>query len=244
MSERVRSFLRSMTVTRVRRASSRGFTLMELMVVVLLVAILAVLAIPSITSTEYDRVAYSDAGQLAELFRASRTRALARGAAVVIHFASDTSSNQRGRFEVWEAVTLDATDGGVSTIARTPVSSCKSPTAWTLPNITNPAAAPTNAATNVFIDGVDFNGGLEAEAHVVTAVTAPDGTAVTDAYLCFTPLGHVYYSKTASFDASSPINGVLKIDITMYDATRTPSTYGVKRTVVVPSTGAARVISS
>jgi type II secretory pathway pseudopilin PulG len=217
---------------------------MELMVVVLLVAILAVLAIPSISATQYDRIAYADAGQLAELFRAARTRALARGAAVVVHFSSDFSSNQRGRFEEWEAVTLDATDGGASTVARTPVSSCKSPTTWVLPAITVPAASPSNTNTNVFVDGMDLNGGLEAEAHVITAVTAPDGTNVTDAYVCFTPLGHVYYSTTASFDASSPVNGVLKVDVKMYDAARTPSTYGVLRTVVVPSTGAARVISS
>lgn len=218
---------------------------MELMVVVLLISILAILAIPSFTTTNYDRIAFNDTGYLTNVFRAARTRALARGAATVIHFSSSQGASQRGRFEIWEAVTADVPTGGTaSTDFRTPVGSCKSPTTWVLPSITVPANTPTNTHANAFIDALDMNGAIEAQAQVFTKVLDPNGNAVTDAFLCFTPLGRIYYSTTATFDSATPMNGVLQIKVYVFDAAQTSQTRGIVRTVVVPSSGMARFIST
>src|SRR5262249_9881574 len=120
-----------------------GFSLMELMVVVILISILAVLAIPSMGAAKYDRLAFSEASNLTELLRSARTRSLARGSAVLVRLQADTSGSanptQRGRFEMWEAVAPNATGAGWN---RTPRSSCKSPTRWTLDaSIPPPAGA-------------------------------------------------------------------------------------------------------
>jgi hypothetical protein len=75
-------------------------------------------------------------------------------------------------------------------------------------------------------------------------VTDPSGNAVTgDGYMCFTPLGHVYYNSSASFDSTQPVNGVLQITVVQQDSTQTAGYLGIKRTVVVPSSGMARMIS-
>src|SRR5438067_9952759 len=91
-----------------RRA--RGFTLVELLVVVTIIAIVAVLAIPTMVSASVDRRVFSDAGYVAELFRIARTRAVGRGAAVLVQITATTSSGG-GRFQMFEAVAPNPTGG-------------------------------------------------------------------------------------------------------------------------------------
>jgi type IV fimbrial biogenesis protein FimT len=229
MSEHVREML----LARARRRSAgRGFTLMELMVVVLLVAIMAMIAIPSMGAARFDRHCYEDAGYVLELFRAARTRALARGGAVLVHMQADNNS-QHGRYEMWDAVTQDVGDGGAGTYNRTPMSSCKTPTVWLL---------TSSSTSSFFVDAVDLNGKVESQANIFSTVMDPTGAAVSDAYICFTPLGHVYYSTTTSFDAQLPLNGVLQINVVLKD-TSASGYHGIQRRVVIPSSGMARMIS-
>jgi hypothetical protein len=206
---------------------------MELMVVVLLVAVMAMIAVPTLSSARWDRHAYEDSGYILELFRAARTRALARGGSVVIHMQADNVS-QHGRFEMWEAVTTDIGDGGVGQLQRTPMSSCKSPTVWAL---------TSTSTSSFFVDGVDLNGAREKEANIFATVYDPAAAVVGDAYICFTPLGHVYYSTTNSFDAALPLNGVVQIWVVQKDTTLPSGFRGIQRRVVVPSSGMARMIS-
>jgi prepilin-type N-terminal cleavage/methylation domain-containing protein len=230
MSLRVRGRLLERTR---QRAVAPGFSLMELMVVVLLVAVMAMIAVPTLSSARFDRHCYEDAGYVLELFRAARTRALARGGAVLVHMKADNGS-QHGRFEVWEAVTADIGDGGTGAFIRTPMSSCKTPTVWTL---------TSTSTSSFFVDAVDMNGKIEQEASIFATVYDPAAATVSDAYICFTPLGHVYYSTTNTFDATLPLNGVVQVWVTQNDATQASGYRGIQRRVVIPSSGMPRIIS-
>jgi prepilin-type N-terminal cleavage/methylation domain-containing protein len=80
------------------RAQSRGFTLLELMVVVIIIAILAVIAVPTFANRMRERRVQQAAGEVASLYRSARTRALGRGAAVLVRY-NDTTG-----FEVFESI--------------------------------------------------------------------------------------------------------------------------------------------
>jgi type IV fimbrial biogenesis protein FimT len=225
---------------------------MELMVVVILISILAALAIPSMSTARFDRLAFADASNVTELLRSARTRSIARGSAVLVRFRADTSGSaspsQRGRFEVWEAVTPNA--GGVGW-NRTPRSACKSPTKWTL-DLTIPPPSSANAA---FIDAVDFNGKIDAQGSIQAQIVEPmGGTAITDMFICYTPLGRAFYSTSnagvPNFDLAGPLTGVTQVRVYRYDANGVVATgpAGVKftgtlRTVGLPGAGMARMVS-
>jgi type IV fimbrial biogenesis protein FimT len=225
---------------------------MELMVVVILIAILAMLAIPAMSVARADRLAWADASNITELLRRARTRSLSRGSAVVVRFQADVNGSaaptQRGRFEMWEAVTPNASGSGWN---RTPRSSCKSPTRWTL-DATIPPPSSANAA---FLDAVDLNGGVDVQSAIQTQVVDPTTqAATTDMFLCFTPLGRVYYSAsnsgTPNFDLSPPIANVTQVRLYRYSASGVTASgpAGVKftgtlRTVTLPGAGMARLVS-
>src|ERR1019366_356827 len=111
MSARVRTSQgrRSMRSTRSRRRAA-GFSLIELMVVVVIIGIVAALAIPAMSVMGFDRHAYNDAGSIMMLFRSARTRAVARGGAVLISMASNGATD-RGTFIMYEAVTPNINGG-------------------------------------------------------------------------------------------------------------------------------------
>ena len=236
---------------RAERRGSRGFTLMELMIVVILVSILAMLALPSLGEARFDRHAYDDAGLVMQLFRVARTRALGRGGAVLVRMQADPGNGQRGVFEIWDAVTANSnttTQTGSGGDNRTPVSSCKTPTQWTL-NTANPATA--NA---IFIEGLDLNGGIENLAGIESIVLGSNGATVTgDFYACFTPLGRMYTATgTPNFDAAAPAVGVLQVYVYRKDASATVDPafpglglrhQGPVRTVLVPTSGMPRILS-
>jgi prepilin-type N-terminal cleavage/methylation domain-containing protein len=233
------------------RAGSEGFTLMELMIVVILVSILALIALPSLGEAKFDRHAYDDAGLVMQLFRVARTRAIGRGGAVLVRLHADVGNGDRGTYELWDAVRANAdptTGTGVGGNNRTPVSSCKSPTQWTLDK-TNPATA--NA---IFVDGVSLNGSIEGLGNVESIVVGASGAPTTqDVYVCVTPLGRTYVATTTpNFDASPIAVGVLQVYVYRSDAAASvdPTFPGLNirhqgpvRTVLVPSSGMPRVLS-
>jgi len=237
MSAVVRNGAHLMSKSRGRRGEG-GFTLMELLVVVIIVGILAVLAIPAMGDARFNRHAYDDAGAIMQLFRKARGRAIARGAAELVSM-STTGAAGKGMYFLYEAVQPNPFSQGGQ--AFTPVTTCMPPTIW-------PSAPPAavGTATVVFVDGINLNGNVETQASILSTIFDTTGTAQATAALCFTPLGRSYFSTTSppTFITGAPLNaanggaltGALRVDVTR-------TTGGITRRVVVPPTGAARIIS-
>jgi prepilin-type N-terminal cleavage/methylation domain-containing protein len=225
-----------------RRGSTRAFSLIELLVVVIIIGVVAALAIPTMSAARLDRHAYDDAGSIMQLFRSARTRAIARGGAVMIGMTANGATN-RGQFMMYEAVAPNTVAGGS---ARTPVANCN--LNWTL--LPTPAAPVNGPGTILLIDGVDLNSRLESDADIQTQILAyaPGGvgnvgvtkTTVSPAYVCFTPLGRSFLFVGTlvanSFGTQQP--SVVPLEIQVQHANG-----GTFRSVLVPPNGMARLFS-
>jgi type II secretory pathway pseudopilin PulG len=209
---------------------------LELLVVVIVIGIVAALAIPSMSVTRSDRRAYDDAGSIMQLFRSARTRAIARGGAVLISMTTNGTTD-RGTFMMYEAVAANpgAVDAGPG--ANTPYASCKAPMNWS----TTAVPPPT------LVDGVNLNGPFESQSDIQTQLFAYSPTLASFAAgsICWTPLGHSYLAlyttgaavRPAMFDGALPTTSPLEIQVVRN------SGGGTYRSVLLPPNGMARLFS-
>jgi Tfp pilus assembly protein FimT len=204
-----------------------------MLMVVVLIGIIVGLAAPSMSESRYDRRLYDSAGSVMQLFREARARAMGRGGAIVLRMRA-TPDTDLGRFEMFEAVGPSPVAG----INRSPVSTCKRGT-----------LEFTTGTTNVLVASVDLNGEGNQQAHLETVLRNTAGARVQNdtAYLCYTPLGRVYFTEgsTASFDDKLPLTGALEILLRRRNTSGAATAdRGLRRRVVVPPNGVARVLST
>jgi prepilin-type N-terminal cleavage/methylation domain-containing protein len=225
--------------------STRGFTLVELMVVVTIIALVSALAIPAMSRAQLDRRVFTDAAAVGELVRQTRTRAVGRGAAQLLVFTTNQATNSLS-IQQWEAVALNASGGG----SNTPMSTCGAPTVW--------VGAGTTA---MFVDQFAFQNvapsgaqTLEGQANIVARMIYPYQTGVSGAmttisdgttfYLCVTPSGRTLLGN-ATASTFTPMLYPLGIEMTRLDTgvAAFSGTTSLIRTAWIPPTGATRILS-
>ena len=205
----------------------RGFTLIELMVVVVIIAILAVIAVPLFSARLQGRRIFQVAGRMADLYRGSRTRALARGGAVVVRLNPTTDS-----LTVLEGVqgTALATASGADRTA------CGNlPTRGCLTNNWGNLGSGTVIGTARQIEGL----GNE---KVQTSYTIGNGAKndTTQLDLCFSPAGRTFYNTSATWtpNAWTQLTTPLVIEV---ESNNPSATTPRKYSVVVMPNGTARL---
>ena len=205
-----------------RLRARRGFTLIELMVVVIIIAVVAVIAIPSITFQLRDRRTRQAAQMVASLYTEARTRAMGRGAAVLVRF--DKVSEASGKMEVREAIR----GAGAGDCRDLPVSSCLQP-AWEV--------ATSNRLLTEFDPAhrIEFNG-VQIEMEQPGA-----GGAVNAMELCFTPLGSSFV-RYAFNGAWTRLSGVPVASV--WRKNNDGSRHGLTRQVMILPNGAAHLGTS
>lgn len=205
----------------------RGFTLIELMVVVVIIAILAVIAVPLFAAQLRARRVFQTAGKMADLYRGSRTRALARGAAVVVRLdpTADTITVLEG---VVGTVAATASGTGKQTCGNLPTRGC-------LTNNWGNLGGGAVIGTARVIEGM-ANENIEAGYTIGTG--SRSDTQQVD--ICFSPAGRAYVNVTATWTPSNwvPLASPLVIDVGA--KTASGSTLRKYNVVVMPN-GTARL---
>ena len=204
----------------------RGFTLIELMVVVVIIAVLAVIAVPLFAARMQGRRLMQTSARIADLYRGSRTRALARGAAVVVTLnpSNDSLTVLEG---VMGTVAATASGNGRQTCGNLPTRGC-------LTNDWGNLGGGATIGTARVVEGIG-NAGVQAS-YAIGNGAVDDATNLS---LCFSPAGRTFYNTTATWNptAWTQLTSPLVILLTASDTTATTRKYSV---VVLPN-GTARL---
>jgi type II secretory pathway pseudopilin PulG len=217
------------------------------MVVVILIGILTVMAIPTMAEARFSARTLDDATKVAELYREGRSRALARGTAMLVQGASANGygtfvaaptnvSGGLGVFFMYEAQVAIGSAAVLPLPGGSPLSSCGAPaTSW--PTII--AAAATS-----LVDEVNFNTNGEVDAQIWSTFADSSAVAPTQTSICFTPLGRTYYQATAT-PVFTPGAGLLhgELQIAVQRSGLSGPVTGLTRTVVIPDSGSTRIVS-
>lgn len=204
----------------------RGFTLIELMVVVVIIAILAVIAVPLFATRMQSRRLMQTSARFADLYRGSRTRALARGAAVVV-----TLNPTNDSLTVLEGVlgTAQATAAGAGrqTCGNLPTRGC-------LTNDWGNLGSGTTIGTARVVEGIG-NEGVQASYAIGNGAI----NSTTNVSVCFSPAGRTFYNITGAWNPTGwvQLTSPLIINLTATDTTATTRAYSV---TVLPN-GTARL---
>lgn len=151
-----------------RIRSTRGFTLIELMVTVVIISVLAALATPGILARVNNYKTRSAAEQIATTYRLARLRAMGRGSAVVVRYQSGTITVLEGR---------QGPDAAAAGCQNLPASSCTTP------------ADRFNSGSDRYqtVETYETTGHTSAGA---SYTVSPSLGTTSD--ICFTPLGRAY----------------------------------------------------
>ena len=204
----------------------RGFTLIELMVVVVIIAVMAVIAVPLFSARMQGRRILQVAGRVADLYRGSRTRALARGAAVVVTLDKTTNA-----FQVLEGVegttAANASGAAHANCGNLPTRGCLT-NAW--------GDVSTSTSTIGAARVIEGIGNQAVTASMTVGTSTPGGPVVA---VCFSPAGRTYLNRTGTWTADSweILNNIVTLDIGATSSTTSPRHYQV---IVMPN-GTARL---
>lgn len=169
------------------RAGRRGFTLVELLAAIVIIGLLTALATPSFIAMMRDRRVASAAVILADTYREARTRALARGNAVLVRWTA--TGNGKGTLETRETMVQPVTLG--------PSKSCTGAD-WTAGSADTRAVYTLNFASSTY------------ELASIQLVT--DGGADTGlGEMCFSPDGRTWIRYANG--PFSPLTGVPRYDV-------------------------------
>lgn len=194
--------------------------MMELLAVVALITVLAAGASPSLIQLTRERRVDFAAASVADLYRTARARAMGRGSATLVRWDKNvtepTSAITPGHFTLREAVL-----GNGSADTTLPAMSCFAAD-WSNAGITSKFVAMFDERPKRF---------SPAQATFVDA----DGTEQAVTEVCFTPRGRTFY-RASSAGTFTALNGVVR-------AKMKNTTSGSWRQVVIPPSGAARVVT-
>jgi prepilin-type N-terminal cleavage/methylation domain-containing protein len=198
------------------RALARGFTLIELMVVVVIIAVLAAIAVPLFVERIRENAVNRSVAGMADVFRGARTRAIGRGAAIMVTARDD------GSIAVLEGVksTAVATAGQTANCGNLPTRGCTTNT-WVVG-----AGAVIGTARSV--------GGMAASTDYTTSVRL--GASVQSPLnICFSPGGRTFVNQTGVFTPANwaPLTNVVTLAVT--------GPNGRTRNIVVLPNGIARI---
>jgi Tfp pilus assembly protein FimT len=189
------------------------------MVVVVIIAIMAVIAVPLFAQRFQSRRVLNVAGRIADLYRASRTRALARGAATVV------------TLNIGSATSLQVLEGVQGTTASK--AGCANlPTQGCLTNNWGNVGDATTVGTARLIESISGQS-------VTTSMTLPGAGAQSsgNVAICFSPGGRTYVNSANAWAANNwqPLTNIASITVT--DPSTSLRTYNV---LIMPN-GTARL---